>query len=94
MKRNDTTQGITTRFSLRDSLNIKQEADNLGCTKADVIRAAWTQYQEQKQIQQLLLNMEQRICHSNFEMLCNIVNLSPDERDQTIQKLRKEGVNW
>jgi len=94
MPHNNTNKAVTARLPLQDYLKLQQEAEQRGCTIADVIRQAWTQYQAQQQIQQQLLTLEQRQRQTTFEMLCAVVGLQASEREQALQQLQQQGVNW
>lgn len=94
MSKINMSKAVTARFPLQEYLKLQQEAERQGCTIADVIRQAWVQHQAQQQIQQQLLNLEQRQRETTFEMLCAVVGLQSSEREQALHQLRQLGVNW
>lgn len=87
-------KAVTARFSGEDFTRLQIEAERRCCTVADVIRSAWTHYQEQQQIQQLLLKLEQRQRKVHFEMLCTTLDLADAERKQAITQLHEKGVKF
>ena len=87
-------KAVTARFCMEDYLRLQQEAERRGCAIADVIRNAWTHYQQQQQLQQLLLRLEQRQRKHTFEMLSTTLGLQPNERQQAIEHLKQQGVKW
>jgi hypothetical protein len=87
-------KAVTARFSMEDYLRLQQEAERRGCAIADVIRKSWTHFQQQQQLHQLLLKLEQRQRKVTFEMLCTVIGLQADERQQAIQQLKQQGVEW
>ena len=93
-----TTKGVnravTARFSAQDYLRLQQEAEQRGCTIADVIRKAWSQFQQEHQVQQQLLRLEQRQRKTTFEIICTVVGLQTNERKQALQQLQEQGVKW
>jgi hypothetical protein len=87
-------KAVTARFSNEDYLRLQTEAELRGCAIADVIRGAWTHYQEQQQLQQLLLKMEQRKRITDFEMLATFFESSDAERKEKKQSLFNKGVKF
>jgi hypothetical protein len=87
-------KAVTARFSGEDYLRLQTEAERRGCAIADVIRGAWTHYQEQRQLQQHLMKMEQRQRKVQFEMLCTVLDLAADERKQAAAQLVEKGVKF
>jgi hypothetical protein len=87
-------KAVTARFSGEDYTRLQTEAERRGCAIADVIRGSWTHYQEQQQLQQLLLKLEQRQRKVHFEMLCAVMDLASDERKQAATKLFEKGVKF
>jgi Lon protease-like protein len=94
MAKNAVSRAVTARFPVQDYLLLQQEAEQRGCTIADVIRNAWSQFQQQQQIQQQLLRLEQRQRKMMFETLCVVIGLQASEREQALQKLQSMGVKW
>ncbi len=94
MQRKKVNKAVTARFPLQDYLRLQDEAEQRGCTIADVIRNAWSQYQQQHKVQQLLLGLEQRQLKFIFEMLCTVIGLQHQEREQALQQLQKLGIKW
>lgn len=87
-------KAVTTRFSMEDYLSLQQEAERRGCAIADIIRKSWTHFQQQQQLHQHLLKLEQRQRKVTFEMLCSVVGLQANERQQAIEQLQQQGVKW
>lgn len=87
-------KAVTARFSGEDYARLQTEAERRGCTVADVIRSSWTHYQEQQQLQQLLIKMEQRQRKVQFEMLCTTLDLADEERKQALTALHSKGVKF
>lgn len=87
-------KAVTARFSGEDYARLQTEAERRGCTVADVIRSSWTHYQEQQQLQQLLIKMEQRQRKVQFEMLCTTLDLADAERKQALTALHSKGVKF
>ena len=87
-------KAVTARFSNEDYLRLQTEAERRGCAIADVIRGSWTHYQEQQQLQQLLLKMEQRKRITDFEMLATFFESSDAERKEKKQSLFNKGVKF
>lgn len=85
-------KAVTARFSRENYLLLQTEAERRGCSIADVVRSSWQHYQQQQQLQQLLLKIEQRQRKVQFEMLCTVLDLAIDERNQAIQQLSDRGV--
>lgn len=85
-------KAVTARFSRQDHLSLLAEAELGRCSVADVIRSSWRQYQQQRQLQQLLLRMEQRQRNEYFKILCTVLNLSDDEIKETIDAIKAKGV--
>lgn len=94
MATKEVSKAITARFPVQDYLRLQQEAEQRGCTIADVIRNAWSQYQQQHQVQQQLLRLEQRQRKTTFEMMCTVVGLQANEREQALKQLQQQGVKW
>ena len=88
------SKAVTARFPQQEYLKLLDEAEQRGTTIADIIRTAWSNYQQQTQLQQTLLRLEQRQRKVNFEMLCTITGLQPEERQQAITELQSRGVKW
>lgn len=91
---NQLNKAVTARFSGEDYARLQTEAERRGCTVADVIRSSWTHYQEQQQLQQLLIKMEQRQRKVQFEMLCTTLDLAAEERKQALSTLHEKGVKF
>ena len=87
-------KAVTARFSGEDHARLQIEAERRGCTGADVIRSSWTHYQEQQQLQQLLLKLEQRQRKVQFEMLCTTLDLADADRKQALSQLHDKGVKF
>jgi hypothetical protein len=87
-------KAITIRFTKEDYLLLLQESEQRGCSVADMVRKSWAHYQQQQQIQQLLLRLEQRQRKNTFEMLNVMLGLKPDERQGAMKELHQLGVNW
>lgn len=87
-------KAVTARFPTQDYLLLQQEAEKRGCTIAEVVRNAWRHYEQQQQMQQQLLRLEQRQRKSIFEMLCSVIGLQPHEREQAIEQLQQQGIQW
>jgi len=87
-------KAITVRFSKEDHLLLLQQSEQRGCSVADMIRKSWAHYQQQQQIQQLLLRLEQRQRKNTFEMLSTTLGLKTDERHQAMKQLHELGVKW
>lgn len=87
-------KAVTARFSNEDYLRLQTEAERRGCAIADVIRGSWTHYQQQQQLQQHLLRMEQRQRKVQFEMLCTILGLNAEERNEASKSLQEKGVKF
>jgi hypothetical protein len=87
-------KAVTARFSGEDYLRLQAEAEQRGCTIADIIRGAWQHYQQQQQLQQHLMKMEQRQRKVQFEMLCTVMDLASDERQQAKRQLFETGVKF
>ncbi|MCK8108565.1 hypothetical protein MTF64_16910 [Pseudoalteromonas sp. 2CM41L] len=87
-------KAVTARFSGEDYLRLQTEAERRGCTVADVIRSSWSHYQEQQQLQQLLLKLEQRQRKVQFEMLCTTLDLADKDRKQALSQLHEKGVKF
>jgi hypothetical protein len=87
-------KAVTARFSREDYLHLQTEAERRGCAIADVIRSSWTHYQEQQQLQQLLLKMEQRKRITDFEMLATFFESTDAERKEKKQSLFNKGVKF
>jgi hypothetical protein len=85
-------KAVTARFSRADYLLLQTEAERRGCSIADVIRGSWQHYQQQQQLQQLLLTIEQRQRKTQFEILCVVLDLATDERNQALKQLIDRGV--
>lgn len=94
MKANEASKAVTARFSMQDYLKIQEEAEQRGCTIADVIRNSWSEHQQQHQVKQQLLRLEQRQRKTIFEMLCVVVGLQPAERKAAIHRLKDLGMKW
>jgi hypothetical protein len=88
------SKAVTARFPQQEYLKLLDEAEQRGTTIADIIRTAWSNYQQQTQLQQTLLRLEQRQRKVNFEMLCTITGLQPEERQPAITELQSRGVKW
>lgn len=87
-------RAVTARFSNEDYTRLQTEAERRGCTIADVVRGSWTHYQEQQQLQQLLLKLEQRQRKVQFEMLCTTLDLADADRKQALSQLHDKGVKF
>lgn len=94
MKARDVSKAVTTRFPMQDYLRLQQEAEQRGCTIADVVRGAWSQHHLQQQIQHRLSLFEQRQRKTFFEMLCAVVGLEPNERKEVVKLLQQKGIKW
>lgn len=94
MKHKEVSKAVTARFPVQDYLKLQEEAERRGSTIADVVREAWSQYQQERQVQQHLTRLEIRQRKVNFEMLCAVVGLKTDERDQVLAQLQSIGVKW
>lgn len=46
MATKEVSKAVTARFPVQDYLKLQQEAEQHGCTIADVIRQAWTKSQQ------------------------------------------------
>ena len=87
-------KAVTIRFSKEDHLLLLQQSEQRGCSVADMVRKSWAHYQQQQQIQQLLLRLEQRQRKNTFEMLNITLGLKPDERQHAMKQLHALGVKW
>ncbi|NQZ26216.1 MAG: hypothetical protein HRT55_07870 [Colwellia sp.] len=87
-------KAVTVRFSKEDHLLLLQQSELRGCSVADMIRKSWAHYQQQQQIQQLLLRLEQRQRKNTFEMLSTTLGLKADERQHAMKQLHELGVKW
>jgi hypothetical protein len=94
VKNKETSKAVTARFPLRDYLQLQEEAERRGTTIAEIIRASWSDYQQQRQVQQHLTRLEMRQRKVNFEMLCAVIGLKIEERDQALAQLQRIGVKW
>lgn len=94
MQKKESSRAVTTRFSIQDHLKLQQLAEHRGCTVADVVRQAWVNEQQQNAIKQQLLIIEQRQRKSTFEMLCAVVGLQLNEREQALKQLQGLGIKW
>jgi hypothetical protein len=87
-------KAVTVRFSKEDHLLLLQQSEQRGCSVADLVRKSWAHYQQQQQIQQLLLRLEQRQRKNTFEMLSITLDLKPNEHQHAIKQLQARGVKW
>jgi len=87
-------KAVTVRFSKEDHLLLLQQSEQRGCSVADMVRKSWSHYQQQQQIQQLLLRLEQRQRKNTFEMLSTTLGLKTDERHHAMKQLHELGVKW
>lgn len=87
-------KAVTVRFSRADYLQLQQQAEQQGCSIADIVRKSFTHYQQQQQLQQHLLKAERRQYKTTFAMLCAVVGLDQDERMQAAKQLQAMGVKW
>ena len=87
-------KAVTIRFAKSDYLQLQQQAEQRGCSIADMVRKSWAHYQQLQQIQQLLLRQEQRHRKITFEMLSVTLGLKTDERQHAIKQLQARGVKW
>lgn len=94
MPKKETTKAVTARFPYHEYLLLLQAAEQRGCTIAEVIRDAWSEYQQQHQVKQQLMRLEQRQRKTTFEMLCTVIGLQANERKQAFQQLQERGVKW
>lgn len=85
-------KAITARFSNEDHLRLLAEAERRSCNVADIIRGAWSHYQQQQQLQQHLLKMEQRQRRFQFEILCTLLGLTNGERKSALASLQEKGM--
>jgi len=88
------TKAITTRFSLRDHSLLLQESEKLGTTLADVIRVSWSDYQQQKNFNQQLDQMEKRLIYAYFEINCLMLDINEHERQSIKDRMQKKGISW
>jgi hypothetical protein len=94
MKTKDKKRAITVRFEERDIELMEVEAEKRGGYVTDVIRDSWARYQKQDEIKQHLIGFELRQRKNTFEMLCAVIGLKSDEREQALAQLHKIGVKW
>ncbi|SHF84356.1 hypothetical protein SAMN02745753_02732 [Marinomonas polaris DSM 16579] len=94
MIKDSSIKSVTTRFSLKDYLEIQREAEKRGSNLAEVIRNSWETYQTNEQIKQQLANIELRQRKVMFEMICAVVGISSKERDEVVEQLKLKGVTW
>ena len=93
--RNEKQRAVTSRFSIAAYAALVQEAEDRGTTVADVLRTAWSQYQEKTEQALLLRKLESRIVFKVFEVCSATLGLSADERKAAMiecnKKIKKGG---
>lgn len=85
-------KSVTARFTAKDHMSLQEIAEARGCSIAEVIRSLLHHYKRHKQLQQLLLAMEQRQKSDYFSTLCAVLNLSDEEIEKTKETLKNKGV--
>jgi Lon protease-like protein len=87
-------KAVTIRFNKEDHTLLIQQAEQQGCSIADMVRKSWRHYQQQQQLEQHLMKQERRQYKATFAMLSLALELKPNERQQMMTKLREIGVTW
>ncbi|GGY61536.1 hypothetical protein GCM10011613_01170 [Cellvibrio zantedeschiae] len=81
-------QNINLRLTSYDFNLIAAEAEERGMGKADVLRAAWREHLNQREISSLLAGLEQRLTKKIFEILTAVAGLDDGERLLAIKKYK------
>ena len=82
-------QPITTRLSISDRAALLAEAERRGTTAADMLRISWTAYQEQQKLDERIRSLETRLKRQMFEIVCAVGGLTPSERNEALQDVRR-----
>lgn len=73
-------KSVTVRFQMRDYLDLMNEVEEKNTNAAEVIRQAWTNHQEHKNLIILFSKLEQKLLTNTFEICAATVGLSDIER--------------
>lgn len=82
-----TQRAVTVRFSMRDYLDLVNSAEEKNTTIAEVIRQAWANHREQKNLILLLSKLEQQLLLKTFEICAATVGLSDTERKTAVRQV-------
>jgi len=88
--RHESPKAVTVRLSHADFIALLQKAEEMGTTNADVIRTAWTSYQEKSEVELKFKKLESRIVKQIFEVCSATLGLSETERKAAIEEFNKQ----
>lgn len=82
------TKVLSLRVSTYDHHLMAAESEELGMGIPDVIRGAWREHLQQRDIDTALSKMEQRLTKRMFEIVVAVAGLDENERLLTLKKYR------
>lgn len=86
-KMSRTQKPVTVRFAMGDYIDIAREAEAQNTTSADIVRKAWKNYQESKNMTLKLAQFERRMLLNTFEICTATVGLTSIERKKAAQQV-------
>jgi hypothetical protein len=81
-------ENINLRLTSYDFNLIAAEAEEKGMGKADVLRAAWQEHLNQKELSFLFAGLEHRLAKTVFEMVAAVAELDDNERLVAFKKYK------
>ena len=82
------TKVVSLRISAHDFHQIVAESEERSMTIPDVLRGAWREHREQKNIDTALSKMEQKLTKRMFEIVSAIAGLDENERLLALKKYK------
>lgn len=78
---------VTVRFPMGDYLNLVNEAEEKNTTTAEVVRQAWANHREQKNLMRMFSTLEQRLLNAMFEICAATVGITDIERKKAARQV-------
>lgn len=79
---------VSVRFSSGDLNMITAEAEKANTSVADIIRKSWQEYLLQKNVNESLISLEQRLVRKTFEIVAAVAGIDDQERLIALKKFK------
>ncbi|HGF3677448.1 TPA: hypothetical protein ACF4EV_002165 [Vibrio parahaemolyticus] len=88
-KKNIGQHAVTTRLTVGDYAALQAEAESKGSNPAQILRLAWSQYLQNRTIENRLDRLESRMTRRVFEIVSVVAGLSQVERKEALAEVKK-----
>ncbi len=79
---------VTTRLNNSDHIALLAEAERLGSNPSQLMRTAWSDYQEKQSIDTRLGLLESRLTRRLFEIVSAVAGLTPTQRQEAMSEAK------